>query len=53
MAKPLILLTHHKVKCGWTLAHHTALMMQKEAIIQAPILCYPDPARRYIVYMGA
>ena len=28
-------------------------MMLKEAIIQAPILCYPDPARRYIVYMDA
>ena len=25
-------------------------MMLKEVIIQAPILCYPDPARRYIVY---
>ena len=25
----------------------------KEAIIQAPILGYPDPARRYIVYLDA
>ena len=28
-------------------------MMLKEAIIQAPILCYPDPTRRYIVYTDA
>ena len=28
-------------------------MMLKEAIIQAPILCYPDPARRYIIYKDA
>ena len=28
-------------------------MMLKEAIIQAPILHYPDPARRYTVYTGA
>ena len=28
-------------------------MMLKEAIIQAPILCYPDPAKKYIVYMDA
>ena len=34
-----------------TPAHHTAFMTLKEAIIQALILCYPDPARRYIVYM--
>ena len=33
--------------------HHTAFMMLKEAIIQVPILCYPDPAGRYIVYGDA
>ena len=53
MAKPLTLLTHHKAKFDWTPVHHTAFMTLKEAIIQAPILCYPDPARRYIVYMDA
>ena len=36
-----------------TPAHHTAFMMLKEAIIQVPILCYTDPARRYIVYTDA
>ena len=28
-------------------------MMLKEAITQAPILCYPDPEKRYIVYTDA
>ena len=28
-------------------------MMLKTAIIQAPILCYPDPAKKCIVYMDA
>ena len=51
MAKPLTLLTHHKAKCEWTPIHHTTFMMLKEAIIHVPILCYPDPARQYIVYM--
>ena len=53
MAKLLTFLTHHKAKFKWTPVHHTAFMMLKEAIIQAPILCYPDPARRYIVYTDA
>ena len=53
MAKPLTLLTHHKAKFEWSPAHHTAFMMLKEAIIQAPILCYPDLTRRYIVYTDA
>ena len=50
-AKPLTLLTHHKAKFEWTSAQHTAFMTLKEAIIQAPILHYPDPAKKYIVYM--
>ena len=53
MAKPLTLLTHHKAKYEWTLVYPTAFMMLNEAIIQAPILCYPDPASRYIVYINA
>ena len=51
MAKPLTLLTHHKAKFDWTPVHHTTVMMLKETIIQAPILCYPDSPRRYILYM--
>ena len=53
MARLLTLLTHHKAKFEWTPVHHAAFMMLKEAIIQAPILCYPDPAGRYIVYTDA
>ena len=52
IAKPLTLLTHHKAKFQWTPVHHTAFMTLKEAIIQTPILCYPDPAKKYIVYTG-
>ena len=32
---------------------HTAFTTLKEAIIQATIICYLDPARRYIVFMDA
>ena len=53
MAKPLTLLTCHKAKFEWTPVHHTAFITLKEAIIQAPILCYPDLARRYIAYTDA
>ena len=52
-AKPLTLLSHHKDKFEWTPTDHTAFVMLKEAIIQAPILHYPDPARTYIVYTDA
>ena len=37
----------------WTPVHHTAFMILKEAIIQAPIIHYPDPARRYVIYTDA
>ena len=53
MAKPLTFITHHKAKFKWTPTHQVAFMMLKEAFIKAPILYYPDPARRYIVYMDA
>ena len=33
--------------------HHTAFLHLKEVIIQAPILCYPDPDKKYIVYTDA
>ena len=33
--------------------HHTAFLHLKEAIILAPILCYPDPNKKYIVYTDA
>ena len=53
IAKPLTLLTHQQVKFDWTLTHHEAFMKLKESIIPAPILCYPNPNKRYIVYTNA
>ena len=53
MAKPLTMLTHQQVKFDWTSTCHTAFVNLKEAIIQAPILCYSDPNKKYIVYTDA
>ena len=47
------MLTHQQVKFDWTSTHHTAFLSFTEAIIQVPILCYPDPNKKYIVYTGA
>ena len=47
IAKLLTLLTRQQVKFDWTPLHHTAFLTLKEAIIQAPILRYPDPNKRY------
>ena len=33
--------------------HCEAFLHLKESITQAPILCYPDPNKRYIVYTDA
>ena len=38
-----MMLTHQQVKFDWTSTHHTAFLNLKEAIIQTPILHYPDP----------
>ena len=53
IAKPLTMLTHQQVKFDWTSTHHATFLNLKEAIIQAPILCYPDPNKKYIVYTEA
>ena len=53
IAKPLTLLTRQQVKFDWTPEHHTAFLPLKEAIVQAPILHYPNPNKRYIVYTDA
>ena len=53
IAKPLTLLTRQQVKFDWTPSHHTAFLTLKEAITQAPILCYPNPNKRYIIYTDA
>ena len=44
------MLTKQQIKFEWTPVHHTAFLHLKEVIIQAPILCYPDPNKKYIVY---
>ena len=48
-----MMLTCQQVKFDWTSTHHTAFLNLKGAIIQAPILHYPDPNRKYIVYTDA
>ena len=53
IAKPLTLLTRQQVKFDWMPSHHTAFLTLNEAIAQAPILCYPNPNKRYIVYIDA
>ena len=53
IAKLLMLLTRQKVKFDWTPLHHTTFLTLKEAIIQAPILHYPNPNKRYIIYTDA
>ena len=53
ITKPLTLLTRQQVKFDCTPSHHKAFLTLKEAIIQAPILHYPDHNRKYIVYTDA
>ena len=53
IAKPLTMLTRMDIKFEWKEAHHSAFMKLKEAIIQAPILQYPDTTKPYIVYTDA
>ena len=52
-AKPLTVLTRMDVKFEWKETHHCAFMKLKDAIIQAPILRYPDTTKPYIVYTDA
>ena len=53
IAKPLTLLIRQQVKFEWTPEHQEAFMKLKDTKIQAPILCYPNPSKRYIVYTDA
>ena len=53
LAKPLTMLTRMDVKFEWKETHHCAFMKLQEAIIQAPILQYPDTTKPYIVYTDA
>ena len=53
IAKPLTLLTRQQVKFDWMPSHHTSFPTLKEAIIQTPILCYPNHNKRCIIYTDA
>ena len=53
IAKPLTMLTCIDVKFEWRETHHCTFMKLKDAIIQAPILRYPDTTKPYIVYTDA
>ena len=53
IAKPLTMLTRMDVKFKWKETHHCTFMKLKDAIIQAPILRYPDTTKPYIVYTDA
>ena len=53
IANLLTLLTRQQLEFEWTPAHHEAFLKLKDSIIQAPILQYPNPSKRYIVYTDA
>ena len=47
------MLTQQQVKFEWTPMHHTAFLHLKGSNNKAPILHYPDPDKKYIVYTDA
>ena len=53
IAKLLTLLTRQQVKFEWTLEHQAAFVHLKDAIVQAPILHYPNPNKTYIIFTDA
>ena len=53
IAKPLTLLTRQQVKFEWTPEHQEAFIKLKNSIIQALILHYPNPNKKYIIYTDA
>ena len=53
MAKLLTALIHHDAKFAWTSSHHKAFNIFKRALLEAPILHYPEPYKHYIVYTDA
>ena len=52
-SKPLIALIYHNAKFDWTSSHHAAFNTLKSALIEGPILHYPDSSKHYIVYTDA
>ena len=53
IAKPLTLLTRQQLKFNWTPEHQDAFIHLKKAIVQAPILHYPNPNKTNIIYTDA
>ena len=53
LTKPHTTLTCHNAKSDWMPDHQVVFASLKGALIQAPILKYPDPSKWYIVYTGA
>ena len=53
IAKPLTLLTRQQVKFNWTPEHQAAFIHLKDAIVQAPILHYPNSNKTYMLYTDA
>ena len=53
IAKPQTLLIRQQVKFDWTSEQHTAFLHLREAIVQVPILHYPNLEKRYIIYTDA
>ena len=53
IAKPLTVLTHHDAKFAWTSGHETAFNTLKSALVETPILHYPDPSTCHIVHTDA
>ena len=53
IAKPPTMLTRMDIKFKWKETYHCTFMKLKDAIIQAPILRYPDTTKPYIVYTNA
>ena len=53
VTKPLTALTHHDAKFSWTSNHLPAFNTLKSALLEVPILHYPDPSKCCIVYTDA
>ena len=53
IANPLKVLISHDAKFALTSGHHAAFNTLKSALIEAPILHYPDHSKCYILYTDA
>ena len=52
-ARPMTKLTRKGVKFEWTEEHQTGFEYLKTCLTEALILKYPDPSKRYVVFMDA